>query len=149
MIKAGNYFVEDKGFSVSTEQIGGVTRQALTLELPGGISGTSIAALCKGPIQVTDENGGTAHTYTGPFRVVSHGLKLVRESSEVDVAALSAHINELEAALAEERSKRESAVSQLATVSGRLEEMKATIAKTAGTIATEEIQVSDAGGNSL
>jgi len=38
MIKAGNHTVSDKGFTVVTENIGGVPRQAVVAELPGGIS---------------------------------------------------------------------------------------------------------------
>ena len=35
MIKAGNHTVSDKGFTVVTENIGGVPRQAVVAELPG------------------------------------------------------------------------------------------------------------------
>ena len=38
MIKAGNHTISDKGFTVVTENIGGVPRQAVVAELPGGIS---------------------------------------------------------------------------------------------------------------
>ena len=90
MIKAGNHTVSDKGFTVVTENIGGVPRQAVVAELPGGISDEALAAFCAGPIEVLAEDGSTTATYTGPFRVVSHGLKLTRTSEDSDVAALTA-----------------------------------------------------------
>ena len=52
MIKAGNHTVSDKGFTVVTENIGGVPRQAVVAELPGGISDEALAAFCAGPIEV-------------------------------------------------------------------------------------------------
>ena len=45
-IKAGNHTVSDKGFTVVTENIGGVPRQAVVAELPGGISDEALAAFC-------------------------------------------------------------------------------------------------------
>ena len=90
MIKAGNHTVSDKGFTVVMENIGGVPRQAVVAELPGGISDEALAAFCAGPIEVLAEDGSTTATYTGPFRVVSHGLKLTRTSEDSDVAALTA-----------------------------------------------------------
>ena len=69
MIKAGNHTVSDKGFTVVTENIGGVPRQAVVAELPGGISDEALAAFCAGPIEVLAEDGSTTATYTGPFRV--------------------------------------------------------------------------------
>ena len=84
MIKAGNHTVSDKGFTVVTENIGGVPRQAVVAELPGGISDEALAAFCAGPIEVLAEDGSTTATYTGPFRVVSHGLKLTRTSEDSD-----------------------------------------------------------------
>ena len=48
MIKAGTHEINDSGFAVVTEVVGGVARQALVLELPGGITGTALAALCTG-----------------------------------------------------------------------------------------------------
>ena len=97
MIKAGNHTISDKGFTVVTENIGGVPRQAVVAELPGGISDEALAAFCAGPIEVLAEDGSTTATYTGPFRVVSHGLKLTRTSEDSDVAALTAQVAELEA----------------------------------------------------
>ena len=99
MIKAGNHTVSDKGFTVVTENIGGVPRQAVVAELPGGISDEALAAFCAGPIELLAEDGSTTATYTGPFRVVSHGLKLTRTSEDSDVAALTAQVAELEAKL--------------------------------------------------
>ena len=90
MIKAGNHTVSDKGFTVVTENIGGVPRQAVVAELPGGISDEALAAFCAGPIEILAEDGSTTATCTGPFRVVSHGLKLTRTSEDSDVAALTA-----------------------------------------------------------
>ena len=52
MIKAGNHTVSDKGFTVVMENIGGVPRQAVVAELPGGISDEALAAFCAGPIEV-------------------------------------------------------------------------------------------------
>ena len=106
MIKAGNHTVSDKGFTVVTENIGGVPRQAVVAELPGGISDEALAAFCAGPIEVLAEDGSTAATYTGPFRVVSHGLKLTRTSEDSDVAALTAQVAELEAKLSTRRARR-------------------------------------------
>lgn len=51
MIKAGNHTVSDKGFTVVTENIGGVPRQAVVAELPGGISDEALAAFCAGPLR--------------------------------------------------------------------------------------------------
>ena len=111
MIKAGNHTISDKGFTVVTENIGGVPRQAVVAELPGGISDEALAAFCAGPIEVLAEDGSTTATYTGPFRVVSHGLKLTRTSEDSDVAALTAQVAELEAKLSHEQSEKESAQS--------------------------------------
>ena len=106
MIKAGNHTISDKGFTVVTENIGGVPRQAVVAELPGGISDEALAAFCAGPIEVLAEDGSTTATYTGPFRVVSHGLKLTRTSEDSDVAALTAQVAELEAKLSLRRARR-------------------------------------------
>ena len=65
MIKAGNHTVSDKGFTVVMENIGGVPRQAVVAELPGGISDEALAAFCAGPIEVLAEDGSTTATYTG------------------------------------------------------------------------------------
>jgi len=113
MIKAGNHTISDKGFTVVTENIGGVPRQAVVAELPGGISDEALAAFCAGPIEVLAEDGSTTATYTGPFRVVSHGLKLTRTSEDSDVAALTAQVAELEAKLSHEQSEKESALARL------------------------------------
>ena len=113
MIKAGNHTVSDKGFTVVTENIGGVPRQAVVAELPGGISDEALAAFCAGPIEVLAEDGSTTATYTGPFRVVSHGLKLTRTSEDSDVAALTAQVAELEAKLSHEKCASESALARL------------------------------------
>ena len=75
MIRAGKYTVEDSGFTVTTERIGGLPRQAVVVELPGGITGTALDALCAGPIEVLNEKGEVVQTHTGPFRITTHGLK--------------------------------------------------------------------------
>ena len=127
MIKAGNHTVNDKGFTVVTENIGGVPRQAVVAELPGGISDEALAAFCAGPIEVLAEDGSTTATYTGPFRVVSHGLKLTRTSEDSDVAALTAQVAELEAKLSHEKSEKESAQSALARLNEQLTTLKMTL----------------------
>lgn len=132
MIKAGTYEINDSGFSLVTEVVGGVARQALVLELPGGITGTALAALCAGPVEVVDEEGNTIQTHTGPFRVASHGLKLVRTSTSGDVAALTARVGELEAQLENQVSAKESALSQLASVTEQLANLQTTIQEAAG-----------------
>lgn len=127
MIKAGNHTISDKGFTVVTENIGGVPRQAVVAELPGGISDEALAAFCAGPIEVLAEDGSTTATYTGPFRVVSHGLKLTRTSEDSDVAALTAQVAELEAKLSHEQSEKESAQSALARLNEQLTTLKMTL----------------------
>ena len=127
MIKAGNHTISDKGFTVVTENIGGVPRQAVVAELPGGISDEALAAFCAGPIEVLAEDGSTTATYTGPFRVVSHGLKLTRTSEDSDVAALTAQVAELEAKLSHEKSEKESAQSALARLNEQLTTLKMTL----------------------
>ncbi len=106
MIRAGKYTVEDSGFTVTTERIGGLPRQAVVVELPGGITGTALDALCAGPIEVLNEKGEVVQTHTGPFHIATHGLKLVREDQSGDVAALASQVATLEAALAKETSER-------------------------------------------
>lgn len=127
MIKAGNHTISDKGFTVVTENIGGVPRQAVVAELPGGISDEALAAFCAGPIEVLAEDGSTTATYTGPFRVVSHGLKLTRTSEDSDVAALTAQVAALEAKLSQEQSEKESAQSALASLNAQLSALKTTL----------------------
>ena len=65
--------------------------------------------------------------YTGPFRVVSHGLKLTRTSEDSDVAALTAQVAELEAKLSHEKSEKESAQSALARLNEQLTTLKMTL----------------------
>lgn len=127
MIKAGNHTISDKGFTVVMENIGGVPRQAVVAELPGGISDEALAAFCAGPIEVLAEDGSTTATYTGPFRVVSHGLKLTRTSEDSDVAALTAQVAELEAKLSHEKSEKESALGALASLNAQLSTLKTTL----------------------
>ena len=120
MIRAGKYTVEDSGFTVTTERIGGLPRQAVVVELPGGITGTALDALCAGPIEVRNEKGEVVQTHTGPFRIATHGLKLVREDQSGDVAALASQVATLEAALAKETSEKESAQDALASLNDKL-----------------------------
>lgn len=120
MIRAGKYTVEDSGFTVTTERIGGLPRQAVVVELPGGITGTALDALCAGPIEVLNEKGEVVQTHTGPFRIATHGLKLVREDQSGDVAALASQVATLEAALAKETSEKESAQDALASLNDKL-----------------------------
>lgn len=144
MIKAGNHTVSDKGFTVVTENIGGVPRQAVVAELPGGISDEALAAFCAGPIEVLAEDGSTTATYTGPFRVVSHGLKLTRTSEDSDVAALTARVSELETALSHEQSAKESAETQLASLSEQLQQLQESISTAQNEAATESTEADDA-----
>lgn len=130
MIRAGNYTISDNGFTVDTVSVGGNVRQALVVELPGGITNTALAAFCEGPIEVLDEEGNVLQTYTGPFNVLSHGLKFTRASTDGDVAALTARVNDLEAELLTVKSAKESAVEELASLSQQLSEMKSTMATT-------------------
>lgn len=120
MIRAGKYTVEDSGFTVTTERIGGLPRQAVVVELSGGITGTTLDALCAGPIEVLNEKGEVVQTHTGPFRIATHGLKLVREDQSGDVAALASQVATLEAALAKETSEKESAQDALASLNDKL-----------------------------
>ncbi len=107
MIKAGNHTVSDKGFTVVTENIGGVPpARPWWQSCPAASATRALAAFCAGPIEVLAEDGSTTATYTGPFRVVSHGLKLTRTSEDSDVAALTAQVAELEAKLSHEQSEK-------------------------------------------
>lgn len=127
MIKAGNHTVSDKGFTVVMENIGGVPRQAVVAELPAASATRPWPRSVPGPIEVLAEDGSTTATYTGPFRVVSHGLKLTRTSEDSDVAALTAQVAELEAKLSHEQSEKESAQSALARLNEQLTTLKMTL----------------------
>lgn len=133
MIRAGNYTIDDKGFTTTLENVGGVNRQAIVAELPAGISDEALEALCAGPIEVLDEQGEAVQTHTGPFRLVSHGLKLTRASAEGDVAALTAHVANLEARLETANSEKKSAQDALASLSDQLAELKKRTATTVET----------------
>ncbi len=143
MIKAGNYTIQDKGFVSATENINGVPRQALILELPGGIDEKVLEAMCSGPIEVVDDNGQVVQSHAGPFRVVSHGLKLARTSESNDVAALASRVTSLEAELAETKSAKESAQDALASLSERFRTLQASITSTLKTGTTEKAVESD------
>lgn len=127
MIKAGTHTINDRGFAVSMEALGGVSRQALTLELPAGISDEALEAICTGPIEVLNEAGETVQVHEGPFRVLSHGLKLTRASADSDVAALTARVSALETALTEAQSAKTSAQNALASLSERFKTLQASI----------------------
>ena len=137
MIRAGNYTVEDKGFSVTTARMGGTYRQALVMELPGAITEEELAALCAGPIEVLDENGEVAYVHEGPFGVSSHHLKLVRESADSDVAVLTTRVATLEAELAETKSAKSTALADLASVTAQFNELKLSVASAAKETDTE------------
>lgn len=128
MIKAGDFTISDKGFSVATENLGGVARQAIVAALPGGISDEALAALCAGPIEVLGEDGSVLATHTGPFRVVSHSLKLTRTSESDDVAVLTAQVATLQAQLSHAESEKKSAQSALASLNAELSSLKTTMA---------------------
>lgn len=142
MIKAGNYTIQDKGFVSATENINGVPRQALILELPGGIDEDTLGAMCSGPIEVVDDNGQVVQSHAGPFRVVSHGLKLITSESD-DVAALAARVTSLEAELAEAKSAKVSAQDALASLSERFRTLQASLTSTLNTETTEKAVASD------
>lgn len=143
MIKAGNYTIHDKGFVSATENINGVPRQALILELPGGIDEATLEAMCSGPIEVVDDNGQVVQSHAGPFCVVSHGLKLTRTSESDDVAALAARVTSLEAELAETKSAKVSAQDALASLSERFRTLQASLTSTIKTGTTEKAVASD------
>lgn len=145
MIKAGTHTIEDGGFAVVTESVGGVPRQTIVLELSGGIDGDTLAALCAGPIEVLNEAGEVIQTHTGPFRISTHSLKLTRNSASGDVAALTAQVNALEAELVAEASAKESALTQLAIVTEQLSELRAAVDAAKASEAVSVAAV-DAGG---
>lgn len=148
MIKAGNFTINDKGFTVVTESIGGITRQALVAELPGGISDEALAALCAGPVEVLGEDGSVLTSHAGPFRVVSHGLKLTRTSEGDDVAALTAQVATLQAQLSHEQSEKKSAQSALASLNEELSNLKTAMASTLQAKGEEKaVEVADAAGS--
>lgn len=113
MIRGKNVTVEDRGFFTSVKKIGGVSRQTITIGLPGGIDEETLGDLVAGPISVLDETGNAVRSFDGPFRVVSLQLTLSRESEAQDVSALKEEIASLSAALNTERSAKESAVAEL------------------------------------
>ena len=85
MIKAGNKEINDSGFAVVTETVGGVARQALVLELSGrhrrGDPGGAVYRAGPG-----GGRGGQRHPDPQrPLRVATHGLKLVRTNASGDV----------------------------------------------------------------
>lgn len=124
MIKAGNYSIHDNGFATSVERMGGTAREVLVMELGCGIPDEALAALCAGPIEVLGEDGETVREHTGPFRVVSHSVKLARASEAGDVAALTARVSSLEAELLSERSAKDSALLSLASLNEKFSALK-------------------------
>lgn len=156
MIRAGDFTIHDNGFTVVTESIGGVARQAIVAELPGGISDEALAALCTGPIEVLGDDGSVVTSHTGPFRVVSHGLKLTRASAGDDVAALTAQVETLQAQLSHAQSEKQSAQSALASLNAELSSLKTTMAATLQAKDTDKavtveekpaVEVADAAGS--
>lgn len=132
MLRAGNYTIDDQGFASALERLGGTSREVLVMELGGGIPDEALEAICSGPIEVLDESGDVVRTYTGPFRVASHSVRLVRESAESDVAALTARVASLEAELSEARNAKDSALESLASLNTRFEALKESVAVTPG-----------------
>ena len=126
MIQAGTYTIEDNGFTTNMETVGGVNQQTLIVELPGGITNTALNAFCAGPIEVLDADGNVTQTYTGPFRIVSHGLKFARASADSDVAVLTDRIAALEAQLGTVSNEKENAVEQLASLQEQLSALRST-----------------------
>lgn len=124
MIRAGNHIVSDRGFMVMTEDTGGVPRQVVMAELPGGASGEALAALHADPIEMLAKDGSITATYTGPFRMVSHGLKLTHTSEDSDVAILTVQVMELEAKPSHKKNRNESARSAFARLSEQLTTFK-------------------------
>lgn len=143
MIKAGNYTIQDKGFVSTTENMGGVPRQALIVELPGGIDEAVLEAMCSGPVEVVDDGGNVIQSHSGPFRVVSHSLKLTRASTDGDVAALTARVSALETALSEAQSAKESAQSALASLSERFKTLQQSLTAVGGVAQAEEAVTTD------
>lgn len=138
MIRAGNYTIQDSGFATSMGQIAGQQRQTLVLELNGGIDSETLEALCAGPIEVLDEQGNVQQTHEGPFRVVTHSLKLTRTSHSADVSALTARVASLEAELSVTKSAKESAQAEFASLSVRFNELMATVSASKSTDETED-----------
>lgn len=128
MIRAGKYTIEDQGFTVETVNVGGTSRQVLIAELPSGITNTALEAFCAGPVEALDEAGNVVQTHTGPFTILSHGLKLVRENPESDVAVLTARVASLEAELLTERNEKVNAKSELASLSAQLSTLRVSMA---------------------
>lgn len=124
MLKAGNITIQDDGFAVTVERLGGSSREVMVLELDGGIAGDEIAALCAGPIELAGEDGSITRTYNGPFRVVSHTMRLARTSESGDVASLTAKLASMAAELAAERNEKNSALSSLASLRQELSDLK-------------------------
>lgn len=131
MLRAGSYTIDDKGLALSLERLGGTAREVLVLELGGGIPDEALEAICAGPIEVLDDSGAVVHTHTGPFYVASHSVRLVRANAESDVAALTARVASLEAALVEARNQKDSAMDSLASLNTRFEALKESVASAA------------------
>lgn len=138
MIRAKNITISDRGFAVSAETIRGVSRQILTLELPTGITDEALEALCAGPIEVLDDHGEIVQTHEGPFRAVSHSLRLTRADAGSDVSALLSRVSDLEAELTHERSAKKSAQDALASLSARFDTLKASMDTLTGKATTGE-----------
>lgn len=130
MIKAGNVTIQDKGFVVNMETLGGVNRQVLMLELSGGVTDEELTALCENGIEVLDTEGNTVTTYPGAFRVVSHRIKLARENESEDVATLSAKLQELSGKLLQEQTAKETAQNALAMIQEELAVLKTNLVAT-------------------
>lgn len=128
MIKAGQFTIDDKGFAISVERLGGTSREVLVLELGGGIPDEALEAICTGPIEVLDESGAVVRTHPGPFRVASHSVRLARASEDGDVAALTARVASLEAELSEVKNAKDNALESLASLNEKFSALKEQIA---------------------
>lgn len=128
MIRGNNVTIEDRGFFSEVKKINGVSRQTITIGLPGSIDEEALEALATGPISVLDENGEAARSFEGPFQVLSLQLTLAREREMQDVAALSELAADLQAALNAERSAKENATAELGKLSEQFQAFREMVA---------------------
>jgi len=127
MIRAGTKTIEDKGFAITNKRVGGNVRQALVIELPAGITQTTLDAFCDGPIEVLGDDGEVTSVFAGPFVATGHTLTLMRPSEADDVSALTARIIDLEAELTHVKATRESALEELASAREELSTLMTTV----------------------
>lgn len=121
MIKVGTKTYQDDGFYMSTAKIGGTTREVLNVELKQGLTTQALNALLAGPITIVGDDGTAQGTVSGPFVLAGLSLKLMRESADDDVEALSAELTGLRSQLTSVNSAKENALNQLASLSQQLQ----------------------------